>query len=104
MTLVLMLTTTGRMLITPTDAFQLQILMLFILLPAKSIIRLTKHSLIRSKSDQLSESNSSRSFWHLTNNLSSNFTKSSFPPLFCYDGSVAIFSLEKANLFGCLFL
>ena len=39
----------------------------------------------------------------MTNKLSSKFTKPSFPPLFRSDGSVAIYYLDKANLFGSVF-
>ena len=66
---------------------------------AKSILRRSKRSFIRKKCERLSNSNSSRLFWNLTNHISSNFTKSSFPPLFRADNSVAVSSSDKAELF-----
>ena len=70
---------------------------------AKSVLRLSKCKFIRSKCHELSHSNSSRSFWHLTKNLCNNFTSSSFPPLFHSDGSVAVSSPDKAELFAQTF-
>ncbi len=40
----------------------------------KSILRLTKTSFISRKCANLSSSNSSKDFWHLTKNISNNFT------------------------------
>ena len=66
---------------------------------AKSILRSAKNTFIRNKCSELSNSNSSRSFWHLAKNLSNNFTSSSFPPLFRSDGTIAVSSTDKAELF-----
>ena len=66
---------------------------------AKSVLRSAKTNFIRNKCSELSNSNSSRSFWHLAKNLSNNFTSSSFPPLFRSDGSIAVSSTDKAELF-----
>ena len=62
---------------------------------AKSILQLTKNFFINRKCLNLSNSNSSYDFWHLANNISNNFTSSSFPPLFQPDGytAVSFFSL-----------
>ncbi|KAK3884497.1 hypothetical protein Pcinc_011235 [Petrolisthes cinctipes] len=70
---------------------------------AKSVLRLAKKSFIRAKCNDLSNSSTSRSFWHLAKNLSSNFTSSSFPPLILPDGNVAISSPDKAELFSQTF-
>ncbi|MCP4340929.1 MAG: hypothetical protein GY799_19080, partial [Desulfobulbaceae bacterium] len=71
---------------------------------SKSILRQSKNSFILSKTESLANSNSSRSFWHLAKNISNNFnTTSSFPPLFYPDGSVAISSSDKAQLFAQTF-
>ncbi|MPC30584.1 hypothetical protein E2C01_023852 [Portunus trituberculatus] len=48
-------------------------------------------------------SNSPRAFWHLAKNISNNFTSSSFPPLFHPDGTTAIYSVSKAELFSQTF-
>ena len=69
----------------------------------KSILRLSKTSYIRRKCDNLSNSYSSRSFWHLAKSLQRNFTVSSFPPLFRSDGTTAITSSDKASLFTQVF-
>ena len=67
---------------------------------AKSILQLTKNSFINRKCLFFSSnSNSSRGFWHLANNISNNFTFSFFPPLLQLDGSTAVFSFSKAELF-----
>ena len=63
---------------------------------AKSILQLTINSFINRKCQNLSNSDSSRDFWHLTNNISNNFT-SSFPPLLQPDGSTAVSSFSKAK-------
>ena len=44
-----------------------------------------------------------RDFWHLANSISNNFTSSSFPPLFQPDGTTAISSISKAELFAQTF-
>ena len=49
------------------------------------------------------DSNSSRDFWHLANNISNNFTALSFPPLLQPDGSTAVSSFSKAELFAQTF-
>ena len=66
----------------------------------KSVLRLAKHSFINNKCTQLSNSNSSRYFWNLANNISSNFTSSSFPPLCNPDGNYVVSSASKAELFA----
>ena len=45
---------------------------------AKSILQLAKNSFINRKCQNLSNSNSTRDFWHLANNNSNNFTSSFF--------------------------
>ncbi len=70
---------------------------------AKSILRLIKNSFIYSKRQNLALSNFSRGFWHLAINGSSNFTSSSFPPLLNPDGSTAVSSIFKAELFSQTF-
>ncbi len=66
---------------------------------AKSILRLTKNNFINRKCQNFAFSNSSRNFWHLTKNISFNFISSSFPPLLQPDGSTAVSSISKAELF-----
>jgi hypothetical protein len=70
---------------------------------AKSVLRLSKKSFIRAKCNDLSGSSTSRSFWHLAKTLTTNFTSSSFPPLFLPDGNVATSSSDKAELFSQTF-
>ena len=70
---------------------------------AKSILQLTKNSFIYRKCQNLSNSNSSRDFWHLANNISNNFTSSSFPSLLQPDGSTAVSSFSKTELFAQTF-
>ena len=70
---------------------------------AKFIIQLTKNSLINRKCQNLFNSYSSRDFWHLANNISNNFTFTSFPPLLQPDGSIAVSSFSKAELFAQTF-
>jgi len=70
---------------------------------AKSTLQLTKNSFINRKCQNLSNSNSSRDFWHLAKNISNNFTSSSFPPLLSPDGSTAVTSVSKAELFAQTF-
>ena len=48
--------------------------------------------------------NSPRDFWHLAKNISNNFTSSSFPPLVQPDGTNAISSISKAELFTQTFV
>ncbi len=47
--------------------------------------------------------NSSRDFWDIPKNISSKFTSSSFPPLLNPDGSTAVSSVSKAELFSQTF-
>ena len=70
---------------------------------AKSVLQLTKNSSIHRKCQNLSSSNSSRDFWHLANSISNNFSSSSFPPMFQPDGSTAVSSVSKAELFAHTF-
>ena len=70
---------------------------------AKSILRLTKNSFINRKCQNLLSSNSSKNFWHLAKNISNNFTSSSFPPLLQPDGTTAVTSISKAELFAHTF-
>ena len=42
-------------------------------------------------------------FCHLANNISNNFTSSSFPPLLKPDGATAVSSFSKAELFAQTF-
>ena len=65
---------------------------------AKSILQLTKNSFINIKCQNLSNTNSSRDFWYLANNVSNNFISASFPPLLQPDGSTAVSSYCKAEL------
>ncbi len=66
----------------------------------KSIFWLTKTSFIKRKCANLSNSNSSKDFWHLTRNICKNFTSSSFPPLLNRDGTSTVTSISKAELFA----
>jgi exonuclease III len=70
---------------------------------AKSILRDTKNSFLRKKCNELSGSSSSRSFWHFSKNVNSNFASSSFPPLISPDGSTAALPSTKAELFAQTF-
>ena len=70
---------------------------------AKSVLQLAKNFFIHRKCQNLSRSNSPRDFWHLTKNISNNFTSSSFPPLAQLDGTNAISSISKAELFALTF-
>ena len=70
---------------------------------AKSVLQLAKNSFINRKCQNLSNSNSPRDFWHLAKNISSNFTSSSFPPMSHPDGSTAVSSISKAELFAQTF-
>ena len=70
---------------------------------AKSVLQLAKTSFLNRKCQNLSRSNSPRDFWHLAKNISCNFASSSFPPLFHPDGSTAISSASKAELFAQTF-
>ncbi len=69
----------------------------------KSILRLTKSSNINKKYANLSNSNFSKDLWHLTKNISNSVTFSSFPPLLNPDGSTAVTSTCKAELFAHTF-
>ena len=70
---------------------------------AKSVLQLAKNSFIHRKCQNLSRYNSPRDFWHLAKNISNNFTSSSFPPLVQPDGTNAISSISKAELFAQTF-
>ena len=70
---------------------------------AKATLRKAKHNFLKKKCGELSASTSDNSLWSLAKNLSHNFCKSSFPPLFDSDGFIATCPKEKANLFGRLF-
>ena len=70
---------------------------------AKSIFQITNNLFINKKSQNILNSNSSRDFWHLANIISSNFTLSFFPPLLQPDGSKAVYSFSKAELFAQTF-
>ena len=70
---------------------------------AKSVLQLAKNSSIHRKCQNLSQSNSPRDFWHLANNISNNFSFSSFPPMTHPDGTTAISSVSKAELFAHTF-
>ena len=65
----------------------------------KCPVQLTKNSFINRKSTNLSNSNSSCDFWHLANNISNDSTSSSFSHLIQLDGSIAVSSFSKAELF-----
>ena len=70
---------------------------------AKATLRRTKNNYIRRKCDNLANSNSSRSFWHLAKTLQLNFSDNSFPPLFRSDGTIATTPSEKSSLFSQTF-
>ena len=70
---------------------------------AKSILRLTKDTFIQRKCTNLSNSTSPKDFWHLAKNISNNFTSSSFPPLHNSDGTTAVSSVSKAEIFAQTF-
>ncbi|MPC17220.1 hypothetical protein E2C01_010069 [Portunus trituberculatus] len=67
-------------------------------IPAKSILQLAEHYFINRKCRNLSNFNSPLDFWHLDRNIPNNFT-SSFP-----DGTTAISSISKAELFSQFFV
>ena len=67
---------------------------------AKSVLQLAKNSFIHRKCQNLSSYNSPRDvFWPLAKNITNNFTSLSFPPLLQPDGTNAIASISKAELF-----
>ncbi|MPC50185.1 hypothetical protein E2C01_044007 [Portunus trituberculatus] len=70
---------------------------------AKSVHQLVKHSFINRKCQNLSNSTPLKNFWHKAQNISNNFTSSSFSPLFHPDGTTAISSVFKAELFSQTF-
>ena len=70
---------------------------------AKSILQLTKNSFIYRKCQYLSNSTSCHYFRHKASNISNNFTFSYFPPLLQPDGSTAVSSFSKAELFDQTF-
>ncbi len=65
----------------------------------KYILRLTKTSFINRKCANLCSSDSSKNFWQMTKSVSNNLTFSSFPPLLNPDGSTAVTSISKTELF-----
>ncbi|MPC43513.1 hypothetical protein E2C01_037162 [Portunus trituberculatus] len=69
----------------------------------KSVLQLATHPFINRKFQNLSKSYSPRNFWHLAKYISNNFTSSSIPPLFHTDGTTAISSVPKAELFSQTF-
>ena len=66
-------------------------------------IRRAKKSFVMRKKNRLTASPSNNSFWSMARNISNNFCKSNFPPLFKPDGTIAVSPTEKADLFGSLF-
>ncbi len=62
----------------------------------RSILWLVKSSFINRKYANLSSSNSSKDFWHLTKNISNNFT-SYFPLLLNPDGTTAVTCISKTE-------
>jgi hypothetical protein len=70
----------------------------------KTITRNAKRSFIIGKCDLLVNESSGKSFWSLYKNISSNFCKSSIPPLINTDNdALASSPLEKAELLGASF-
>ena len=67
---------------------------------AKSILQLTEKYFINRKCQNFYNPNTYRDFWHLANNISNNFTATSFPPLLQPDGPTAVSSFSKAELFA----
>ena len=70
---------------------------------SKPVLQLAKNSFIHRKSQKFSRYNSPRNFWHLAKNIFSNFTSSSFLPLIQPNGTIAISSFSKADLFAQTF-
>ena len=70
---------------------------------AKSILQLTKNSLINRKCETLSNSNSSRDLLHLANYISNSLTFSSFSALLQPDGSTVVSSFSNSKLFAQTF-
>ena len=70
---------------------------------AKFVIQLSKNSFINRKCQNLSCSNPPRDFWHLAKNISNNFSSSSFPSLLHPDGTPAVSSVSKPELFPHIF-
>ena len=69
----------------------------------KSITRKAKTSFGKKKVESLTRSPTEKAFWFLAKKFSKNFCNSSFPPLFCPDGSITCSPTDKATLFGSLF-
>ena len=69
----------------------------------KSMIRRARNSYIMRKKSRLTSSPTNSSFWSLAKSISNNFCKSSFPPLFRPDNTIAVSPTDKANIFGSLF-
>nr|CAH7762037.1 unnamed protein product [Callosobruchus chinensis] len=55
------------------------------------------------KQKVMSRPNGSRSFWTLAKQIEGNFSRSSFPPITCADGTVATASKDKAEVFAKTF-
>ncbi len=95
-----------RLLIKGTRAFKLPLIMIF-LFPPRIVPNLffdsPKITSTIESAKTLLFSNPSRDFWHLAKKISSNFTSSSFPPLLNPDGSTAVSSISKAELFSQTF-
>ena len=100
--LVLVLSKIERRLTNGTVAIHLLKLMSCIFLPVimpNIFSNLLKNPFINRKCQNFSNSNSSHDFWHLANNICNNITFSSFPPFLQQDGSTAVSSFSKAELF-----
>src|SRR5678815_3077503 len=70
----------------------------------RDTLRRAKRTFIKRKCTDLLGSPTDKSLWPLAKNISSNFCRSSFPPLIRSDDSVVNTPTEKANhLFGLLF-
>ena len=69
----------------------------------KTVIRRAKHSYLRRRCSNLTDSPTNSALFSLAKGLSNNFSNSCFPPLFRPDGSIASSALEKAALFGSIF-
>ena len=101
----LVLSKIERWLTDGTLTFHLLKLMPFIFMPEimSNLYQLAKNSFINRNCQNRISSSSTRDFWHLAKNISSNFTFSSFPPLFYPDGTTAVSSIPKAEIFAQTF-
>ena len=101
-----MLSAAGMLLSGITVVFRLLNLMLIIFHPGivqNLFFETQKNSFLRKTCNNLSGSSSSRSFWHFSKNVNSNFACSSFPPLISPDGSTAVLPSSKAELLAQTF-